>query len=139
MPLDEFIAGLLPGLDGAGAAVKDHIAAIGAHHQNGMAFAMRIAHHGHQQGLARHAGIHQQFALEQLQILAIALAVLRIGPPFQHAVMIEIGHLFDGGIDQRIDAVERGPVLAGQRDDLWFVGDCLYFSGIFTIIRFGRA
>src|SRR6185437_2601306 len=117
LPFEVGVAGGVPGADVVGEVVEDELAAIGLDGEDGMALALEILDDGHQQRLAREAGLDEQFALVERINLAVALAVDGIIPMVEHgAPMGEVGHRLDGGVDAAVDAVERAPGGAGHAD-----------------------
>src|SRR6185437_7406335 len=75
LPFEVGVAGGVPGADVVGEVVEDALAAIGLDGEDGMALALEILDDGHQQRLAREAGLDEQFALVERINLAVALAV----------------------------------------------------------------
>ena len=75
--------------------IEDEVAVVGLHGEHGMAFALVVAHHCDQQRLARPTGLHQHAALEQDIVLAVALAVVGVGPALDDAPVLHIGDRLD--------------------------------------------
>jgi len=109
LALHEAVAGVRPEQDLVGLIVEDVLTAVSLDREHGMAVAVVIAHHCHEQRFARPAGLHQEFALLQRIVLAIAVAIVRIIPAFDDTPMIHVGHRLDVGVDGDVDALEFGP------------------------------
>ena len=77
-----------------------------------MTFLLLVAHHGHEQRLARPPGLDQHAPLEQDVVLAVTVAVIGIGPALDHAPVFKIGQRFDRLVDPLVDAHQ---VLPGPR------------------------
>src|SRR4249920_3102316 len=70
LAFDETVAGLPPETNVLGLIVEDVVALVGRHGQHSMTFALLVTHHGHEQRLARPAGLDQYSPLEQYVVLA---------------------------------------------------------------------
>ena len=56
-----------------------------------MTLVLLIMHHGHEQRLAGPAQLHQHAPLEQDVVLAVTVAVIGVGPAFNHTPVFNIG------------------------------------------------
>ena len=87
-----------------------------------MTFAVLIDHDCHQQRRLRPSCLDQELALHQDVVVAVSLAVVRIGPPIQDVLLVDsIVVLVADGLDltigNRVDLVELGPRLRRQRNE----------------------
>src|SRR3954454_14506256 len=80
LALDVDVAGLVPGQDGVGLVVEDVVAAVGTDHQHRVPFVELVDDDGHAHRALRQAALAQQLALEELVVLAVAVAVVREVP-----------------------------------------------------------
>src|ERR1700722_7440260 len=116
LPLDEAVAGLGPGQDLLDLVVENELAAVGLDREHRVAFVVAVAHDGEEERLPRPAGADQQAALEQRIVLAVAVAVIGIGPLLDRAPVVDVGHRLDGVVDVAIDADEILQRSRGQHD-----------------------
>ena len=116
LTLDEAVSGLGPGHDVFVLVVEDKLALIGLHGQHRVAFALLVAHHRDQQGLARPAGVDQHLALQQHVVLAVAVTVRRQRPFLDHTPMIHVGHRLDGFVDPAVDPQQIPPCRLRHHD-----------------------
>ena len=65
LALDETVAGLRPEQDVLVLIVEDVVALVGGHRLHGMTVVLAVAYDGHEQRLARPAGLDQEVLLEQ--------------------------------------------------------------------------
>ena len=79
-----------------------------------MPIPLLVTHDRDEQRLAGPAGLHQQLALEQDVILAVAETVVGIIPAFGHTPMFKVGHRFDGVVDPFVDSYELIPSFTRQ-------------------------
>ena len=105
----ELIASLRPEQDALVLIVEDVLALVGSHGQYGMTLVLFVAHHGHQQCLPRPAGLDQHASLEQDVVLAITVAVIRIGPAVDHSPMFDIGQRFNSLVGPGVDPNQVHP------------------------------
>jgi len=70
----------VPRQDGVALVVEDELALAAADHENGVTFARPIDYHGHPQSPTRQARLDQELSLDELDVLAVADAILRVVP-----------------------------------------------------------
>lgn len=116
--LDVGVAGLAPGQHGVALVVEDEVAPVGADHQHGVAGILLVDHHGDAQGAARYAGRGEALALQQHEVLAVALAVRRDVPAVDHAPMVLVGDRDDVTVDPLIGPDQQAPQPRRQFDGL---------------------
>src|SRR4051795_2457391 len=109
LALDEAVAGLRPGNDVLVLIVENELALVGLHRQHRVSFALLVAHHGDEQGLAGPSGINQHLALQQHVVFTVAVTVRRQRPLFDHAPVLLVGQRLDGLVDPAIDLDEVAP------------------------------
>src|SRR3954463_11749640 len=85
-----------------------------------MTFALVVLDHGHPHGTPGQALFGEQFALEELIVLAISPTVIWNIPAVDHTPMLQIGDRLDPPVDCAIDGDEHPPDIRGQSDDLRF-------------------
>jgi hypothetical protein len=81
-----------------------------------MALAEFVDHHRHPQGPARQALLDEEAALQELEILAIAHAVVRELPPVDEAPMLLVGDRLDPAVHPAVDRHDGVPRGLRQRD-----------------------
>ena len=86
--------------------------------QHRVAVADLVEDDGHRQGPARQAGPDEKLALQELEILAIALAVARQLRDVDDAAMGEVGDRDDGAVDVGVDGFDEVDQLGRRRDGL---------------------
>jgi len=121
LALDEGIAGSAPGFDGVGEIVEDQIAVIRPGHQDEVSLIVGVEDHGQQQRRTRPAGLHKQLLFQKDVVVAIAGAVVRVGPPVDDAelvdsVMIVVADTLNLVIDQAVDLLQLRSALLVDRD-----------------------
>ena len=121
LALDERIAGSAPGFDGVGEIVEDQIAVIRPGHQDEMSLIVCVEDHGQQQRRTRPAGFYKQFLFQKDIVVAIAGAVVRVGPPVDDAelvdsVMIVVADALNLVIDEAVDLLQLRSALLVDRD-----------------------
>ena len=101
---------LLPGQHRVAFVVEDEVAAVGADHHDRVTLAFLVDDDRHADGAPWQAGIDKHLALEELIVLAVALAVAREIPAVDDAPVLGVGgrldlpvHLAVGGRDKRPD------------------------------------
>jgi hypothetical protein len=81
-----------------------------------VAAAFLVDDHGHAHGPARQPPLDEDLALEKLDVLAVAGAVLGQVPAVLDPPMVAVGHRLDALVDVAIDENERLPDLRGECD-----------------------
>ena len=76
LTLHIMVAGLLPGQDSVPLVVEDEIATVSADHQDRMPFPLLVEYDRHAQGPLRQTCPDQEPALEELDVLAMAMSCL---------------------------------------------------------------
>src|SRR3954447_13706414 len=117
LALDEHVGALLPGQDGGALVVEDEVAPVGADHQDRVPVPVAVEHHRHAHRTPGQAALGEQLALEDLIVLAIAVAVVRKVPAVDDAPVLPIGHRLDAFVHLAVDDGERLPVLRGEGED----------------------
>src|SRR5215204_3430001 len=107
--LDEGVARLVPAEDEIGLVVEDEVAAVGAHHQDGVSLALVVDHHHHPHRATRQALLGEHLALEELVVLTVAVAVLGQVPAIHHPPMVLVRERLDRRVDVPIDGLDRVP------------------------------
>ena len=90
MALHEGIPRLVPTQQLVGEVVQHEIALIGGDGENRMAIPMVVEHHGRKRRRARPTGLDEHLALQEHEVAAIAGAVIRIGPPIDERLAVEM-------------------------------------------------
>ena len=78
LALKKMVASLRPEQDVIILIVEDVIALLCSHRQDGMTFALFVTYHGHEERLARPAGLYEDAPLKQDVVLAMSYSQILV-------------------------------------------------------------
>src|SRR5207253_9498447 len=93
--------------------IEHEVAAIGAREQDGMPVAELVENNRDQEIAGRPAALHEEFALQQYVVLAVAVA-LRQSPEFVAVIVLKVGDRTDAVVDREVDVLQVAPACFGK-------------------------
>ena len=103
------MAGVIPEENLVPLVVEDKLALVQHNGQHRMTLISTVKRGGDEEDLFRETRLYEQSALEEDIVLAVAIAVIRVGPFFDDSVMFEVGYRLDATVDPLVDVHQVAP------------------------------